>query len=86
MDLPEKTVPDPATFRAWLGKVLPLLTLTPSGLSKDLGLGRNALGEFMASRTRDIRLGTAASVHAEIQRRALKAGRDLPPIGGRLDG
>jgi hypothetical protein len=76
--------PGAADFRFWLADALPLVGLSAAAVGRDLGLGKNTLGDFLAKPRRDICLGNAARVHDLLTRRAGAAGVDLPVFGGRV--
>lgn len=75
-------LPTPDQFRAWLRDVLGDLGIKAAALGRDLGLGKNTLGDFLATPGRDLRLGTAAQVRKELERRASDAGKALAPMCG----
>lgn len=75
-------LPDPHVFRLWLRGALKVLNLSPSAYGPALGLGKNTLGHFLQEDGRDLRLGTAATLASDLQRRAAATGAELAPIEG----
>ncbi|MDF3383343.1 MULTISPECIES: hypothetical protein [unclassified Sulfitobacter] len=74
------TLPSPAQFRTWTDEALSALQLAPAVVARDLDLGKNALSQFLSDPDRDIRLGNAAKIHANLTARARAAGIALPPV------
>ncbi|WP_163025813.1 hypothetical protein [Chachezhania antarctica] len=78
------TLPDADAFRSWLRQSMALLSLRPSGDALKLGLGRNTLQHFLGKHGRDMTLGTASRLTADIGERARREGIEIPPLP-RLD-
>ena len=74
------TLPDPDAFREWLQSALVALKLTPGGYGPQIGLGRNTLAHFLRAPGRDLTLGNAAMIVADIRARADAAGVEIPEI------
>lgn len=68
-------VPDPASFRAWVQDCLALVGVSASALSRRMEVGRNTVGDFLASPERGINLSTAHGITCNL--RAIAAERDL---------
>ncbi|MCA0851218.1 hypothetical protein [Salipiger thiooxidans] len=74
------TLPDPEAFRSWLQHALTALSLSPAGYGPSLGLGKNTLGHFLSVPGRDLTLGTASKVVADLRSRAERDGVDIRPL------
>lgn len=84
MQTPETpaAVPHPDTFRVWVRLALAALDLTPAGVSRACGLGRNALGAFVTTPGRDITLSNAHVISCKIHEIARVRGVALPALEG----
>lgn len=81
-----ETIPSPDAFRCWLRQALPVVSTSAAALGRDVGLGKNTLGDFLGTPGRDLQLGTAAAVHRALVERATAAGVDLPQLQGAAHG
>ncbi len=52
-------VPHPASFRPWVQDCLALLGVSPASVSRQIGLGRNTIGDFLGKPNRSIDMTTA---------------------------
>lgn len=79
-ELSPNQIPTPEAFRVWLRAALLALDLSAGRLGRDLGLGKNTLGDFLATPGRDLRLGNAAQVHDALRAHAVAQGKPLAPL------
>lgn len=52
-------LPHPAAFRPWVRACVTTLEVSPASLSRQLGLGRNTIGDFLGNPGRSIDMTTA---------------------------
>ena len=79
---PDFMVPDAPAFRAWLQDSLALVGTNASAIGRDLGMGKNSLGDFLRDPGRDIQLSTVQRVTVALRIRAADQGVALPHIWG----
>lgn len=82
---PPASVPDPETFRAWVQDCLALLGISAASVSRQLGLGRNTVGDFLAKPGRGISLTTAHVLTCCLRGIAHDRRVILPSLGGRAN-
>jgi len=75
-------MPNPADFRAWVRNSLTILGVSAQSISRDLGMGRNALGQFLATPDRSIHLSSAHFITCKLLEIAAASGAVLPEIEG----
>ena len=79
-------VPDPAAFRGWIQACLAILGTSASRISRDIGRGRNTVGEFLTTPDRDIAMSTAHGITCRLRELSAEQGVALPRLEGRADG
>ncbi len=75
-------VPDPETFRGWVQDCLAELGVSASSVSRQIGLGRNTVGDFLGKPGRDIAMTTAHGLTCKLRELAADRQVQLPPLGG----
>lgn len=76
-------VPHPEKLRPWVQDCLAVLGVSAASVSRDLGLGRNTIGDFLARPGRDIAMTTAHGLTCRINEIAIDKAVSLPRIGDR---
>lgn len=76
-------VPNPAAFRGWIQDSLADLGVSAARVSREAGLGRNAVAEFLRDQERSLTLRSAHDIADRLQAIAREKGRPLPTLGGR---
>lgn len=79
-------VPHPAALRPWVQDCLALLGVSAARVSRELNLGRNTVGDFLAKDGRDIAMSTAHSIVCKLHEIALDKGVPLPRLEGGAHG
>lgn len=73
----EATIPSPVVFRGWLGRALVDVGVSPARLARELGLGKNTVGQFLKHEDRGIDLTNAKKIHVWIMDYAAATGTEL---------
>lgn len=73
-----------AAWRAWVQDSLAVLGASALSVGRDLGLGKNTLGDFLRDPARDIRLETAHGITCHLRERAAASGKVLPAFDFRF--
>ena len=84
--LPSPPVPSPAILRAWVQDSLSVLDLSAASVSRQLGLGRNTVGDFIGKPGRSIDLNTAHVLTCKLREIAATNSVVLPRMGARANG
>lgn len=79
-------VPHPETLRSWVQDCLALLNVSAASVSRQIGMGRNTVGEFLGRPGRDIAMSTAHVLTCKLREIAVEKGVLLPRIGERSNG
>lgn len=79
---PLAVVPHPDTFRPWLQDCLAILGISAANLSRQLGLGRNTIGDFLGKPGRSIDMTTAHAITCKMRDLAMEKREALPRLGG----
>lgn len=74
-------LPNPAEFRTFVQDALPIVGVSAQSISRELGFGRNVLGQFLATPGRSIHLSTAHDISCKLVELADAKGAALPQIG-----
>lgn len=77
---PPAIVPSPDKLRAWASDCFAILNVSAARMSRELGLGRNTLGDFMSQLGRGISLSTAHVFVCKAHEIAHAQGKTLPPL------
>lgn len=79
-------VPDTDDFRKWVRMGLDALEARPTEVAFALGLGKNAIQQFLKDDSRGINLQTARRIEVELRTRAARQAVALEPLGNGAGG
>jgi lambda repressor-like predicted transcriptional regulator len=86
MNTTKTIIPHPADFRPWVQDCLAMLGVSAASISRQLGLGRNTVGDFLGKPGRSIDMTTAHVLACKIHEIAVEKSVVLPRIGGDANG
>lgn len=79
-------VPHPEAFRPWVQDCLAILGVSAARVSRDLGLGRNTIGDFLGKPGRSIDMTTAHVLTCKLRDMAAATATPLPRLEGLANG
>lgn len=83
---PANNRPFTNAFRAWVQDSLAVLGASALSVARDLGLGKNTLGDFLRDPERNIHLETAHGITCKLREMAAEQGKALPRLEVKFNG